>query len=509
MAATLLAIDLGTTSVKCALYTTDGSAVAEANSEYLLDTPHRGWVEVHVDVYWNSICDCLAELWRHAGSEKGEVISLAISAQGETLVPVDAGGTPLRPAIVWLDNRADRESAELAERFPANELYARTGQPEMLSAWPAAKLLWIGRNEPDVAAHTARYLLIEDYLLHRMTGEYVTEGSLATSTCYWDFRTKVWWPEMLDAIGVATDQLPALVEPGAPIGTIRPGAAHELGLPAATLVCAGALDQACGAIGGGAITPGSFSENTGAAVAICATLDAPRLDPAGVVPVHYHGLPDTWMFHTFSAGGIVFKWLRDQLCEPQIAQAEAAGRSSYDLLGDLAATVPPGADGLLMLPHLQGAMAPENNENARGVLLGLTLQHGRAHLVRALMEGIAFVIRRNVDAFRQAGVEISQIRALGGGSRSTVWKQIEADVTGLPVTTLQQPEAGALGAAILAGVGSGIWASPQEAVETTVKEARTFEPDPARREVYDTRFAQYVDAYEALVPQFTLMAQSR
>ncbi len=506
-ARTVLAVDVGTTAVKCALYTVTGEVVASATAEYALSTPANNAVEVDVEVYWAAARDCLAAVWRRAGDSRGRVASLALSAQGETLVPVDATGRALRPAIVWLDNRATEESAELADRFPAERLYAVTGQPEMLAAWPAAKLLWLSRHEPHVADRAARYLLIEDYLLSRMCGEYVVEGSLATSTCYWDITTKSWWPEMLDVLGVGTHQLPAIVEPGAPVGTVRPTIAEELGLDTDTLVCAGALDQACGAIGGGNVAPGGFSENTGAAVAICSTLPAPGRDPRGVVPVHYHGVPDTYMFHTFSGGGIVLKWFRDTLCEPQMEAAARTGQSPYDILGELAAGAPAGSDGVLMLPHLQGAMAPENNENARGVIMGLTLQHTRAHLVRALMEGIAFVVRRNVEAFAAAGIRTSEIRALGGGSRSAVWKQLEADITGVPVVTTQQPDAGALGAAILAGVGVGEFASIDEGVRATVRLAHTYEPDDAHRGVYEERFGQYVGLYESLVPNFSRAAR--
>ena len=215
----ILAIDLGTTAVKGALYSTSGVEVACATQEYELQTAAPGHVEVDVEVYWKSIRDCLGEVWAKAGDRRGEVASLAISAQGETLVPVDASGKALCPAIVWLDNRANQESFELAERFPAAELYARTGQPAMLATWPAAKLLWLARHQPHITQRTARYLLIEDYLLARMTGEYVTEGSLATSTCYWDIATKTWWPAMLDALAVRAEQLPTVVEPGTPVGS--------------------------------------------------------------------------------------------------------------------------------------------------------------------------------------------------------------------------------------------------------------------------------------------------
>jgi xylulokinase len=483
--------------------------VASATREYELQTAAPGHVEVDVEVYWTSIRDCLGDVWAKAGDRRGEVASLAISAQGETLVPVDASGKALCPAIVWLDNRANHESFELAERFPAAELYARTGQPAMLATWPAAKLLWLARHQPHIAQRTARYLLIEDYLLARMTGEYVTEGSLATSTCYWDIATKTWWPAMLDALAVRAEHLPTVVEPGTPVGRVLPAVADELGLEPTTVVCAGALDQACGAIGGGNIAPGGFSENTGAAVAICSTLPELSWDPAGVVPVHYHGIPDTYMFHTFSGGGIVLKWLRDEFCEPQVHAAARDGKNAYDLLGSLAATVEPGADGLLMLPHLQGAMAPENNEHARGVLMGLTLQHTRAHVVRALMEGICFVVRRNVEAFATAGVRTQQIRALGGGSRSPIWKQIEADVAGVPVVTTQQADAGALGAAILAGVGIGEFGSISEGIDATVVVDRIYEPNRANVTRYDELFKSYVALYESLVPNFAVAAGSQ
>jgi sugar (pentulose or hexulose) kinase len=344
--------------------------------------------------------------------------------------------------------------------------------------------------------------LIEDYLLWRLTGEYVTEGSLATSTCYWDFRKKRWWSEMLDVIEVGEVQLPTLVEPGAQVGPILTDVAAELGLPAETIVCAGALDQACGAIGAGNIAAGGFSENTGAAIALCATLDGPYLDPERKIPCHYHGLPDTYMLHTFTGGGVVLRWFRDAFCADIVEIARADRVDAYERLSELAADAPPGADGLVVLPHLQGAMAPENNDDARGVISGLTLGHGRAHVVRAIMESIAFVVRRNVESMRELGVGIESVRALGGGSRSQVWKQIEADVLGVPVTTMEQSDAGTLGAALLTGLAIGWWGTVDEAVEAAVRESRVFEPDARNRELYDEAYGCYLETYEALEPVF-------
>lgn len=499
----LLGIDLGTTALKCAVYDASGACIAEHSVEYGLSTPQQNWVEVDVETYWAALQNALTHILS-ADVDAASITAAAVSAQGETLVPVDAAGTPLRPAIVWLDNRAQREAEELAERF-GDDLYAVTGQPEMLAAWPAAKILWLQRHEPETAARTAHYLLIEDWIIQRLTGEVVTEGSLATSTCYWNFRTKQWWPEMLDALGIDTNQLPTILEPGSNVGPVTAAAAADTGLSTSTQVCTGALDQACGAIGAGNITAGGFSENTGAAVALCATLPEATLDPAAAMPCHYHALPDTYMFHTFTSGGIVLRWFRDQFAEPQLQQAAQTGRDSYDLLGELAASTPAGADGLLLLPYLQGAMAPENNDAASGVLMGLTLQHTRAHVVRAIMESIAFIVRRNVEVMQELDVPISAVRALGGGSRSSVWKQIEADVLGIPVTTMKNLDAGALGAAVLAGVGTGVWDSAADATASMVVEDRTFEPDPQHRAVYEDRYAQFKDTYAALEPVFDTM----
>jgi sugar (pentulose or hexulose) kinase len=495
----LLGIDLGTTALKCALYDLGGNLVGEKNVEYSVLTPHPKWVEMDVETYWLALREALHALWNQSGIDHARVISAGISAQGETLVPIDCDGLPLRKAIVWLDNRAEAEAAELQATF-GDEVYRRTGQPTMMATWPAAKLLWLSRHEPNTAARAAKYLLIEDWLLWRLTGEFVTEGSLVTSTCYWDPSTKQWWPEMLAAIAISADQLPTVVEPGTLVGRIRTAAANDLGLPESLRVCTGALDQACGAIGGGNVVPGHFSENTGAAVALCATVPKMTFDPAGAMPCHYHGLPDTYMMHTFTSGGIVLRWFRDQFCETQLDAAANGGQDCYDILGELATRTAPGADGLLMLPHLQGAMAPENNGAANGAFLGVTLKHERGHFVRAIMESVAFIVRRNIDAIEPLGTRIERVRALGGGSRSPVWKQIEADILGRPVVTMKHSDAGALGAAILGGLGIGIWSDASEAIENVVEEKRVYEPNLGLKALYDDRFETYKQAYAALLP---------
>lgn len=494
----LLGVDLGTTAIKGGLHRLDGSVVAGASREYSLITPSPAVVEVPVATYWGAFTGVVHSLLRDSGVDARRIAAIGLSAQGETLVPVGRDGDALHNAIVWLDNRAKDESAELDDQFGRELTYQVTGQPGMLPAWPAAKILWLARHEPDIFARTAMFLLLEDYFIGRLTGRPACEGSLATSTCYWDFRSRQWWPEMLTAINIDASQLPDLTEPGTPAGQLRPAIAAELGLDPATLVCAGALDQACGAIGVGNVHPGILSENTGTAVALCATLDGPRLDPALRMPCHYHGVPDTYMFHTFTSGGLALRWFRDEFCEADVTNARHASQDAYDLIAKRAASVPPGSDGLVVLPHLQGAMAPDANPEARGVVLGLALHHGRDHLARAILESVAFVIRRNVEVLEELGVRVDSIRASGGGARSRVWKQIEADVTGREVRVTDQPEAATLGACILAGHGAGLYDSIAEAADRMITMTDVFEPAAENAARYDDAYATYRAATIAL-----------
>lgn len=497
----MLSIDLGTTAIKCAVYSRSGELVAERSREYSLSTPTPDRVEVDASVYWDTFRECLFEL-QEAASRAGPIAGIGISAQGETLVLIDSNGEALRPAIVWLDNRASIEAQELNDHFTVSHVYEKTGQPGVGAALPAAKLKWLSRHEPSVMARTWKVLLLEDFFIFRLTGELLCEGSLITTTAYWDFRRKTWWPEMLDAIGISSEMLPAIAEPGTLAGTITQKAATELRLDPETVVCLGALDQACGAIGVGSTRPGVFSENTGAAVALCATVASPVFDPSMRMPCHYHGIPDTWMLHTFTSGGIVLKWFRDVFATSEMQLAPRLGIDAFELIGVQAARVAPGAQGLMMLPHLQGAMSPDANDHARACWIGLSLQHGLPHMARALLESVALVVRRNIEVVEELGQPVASIRASGGGARSAVWKQIEADVTGRPVQTMLHSDAGTLGAAMLTSKALGWFATIQEAEEHFVRVNHTYLPTASNEAVYSELYGAYREATGALVGVF-------
>ena len=498
----ILAFDLGTTALKCTLYNINGDMLAKASEEYQLITPDADSVEMEVETYWQAFKLAVARVLRESGVNPTEIKAMGVSAQGETLILVDRDGKPLRRAIVWLDNRAQKESEILGDTFGHRHAYEITGQVKLVPTWPASKILWLKNHEPETFEKTAKFLLIEDYFLYRLTGEYVTEGSLVTSTCYWNFRTRRWWSEMLEKLGISEKQLPQVRESGEPVGKLRPEIAVELGLGPNIVACTGALDQACGAIGVVNIKPGVFSENTGAALAICATVNQPIIDPADQMPCHYHGLPGLYMLHTFTSGGIVLRWFRDEFATMEMQVGRSSGVDAYDLLGMEAANVAAGCEGLVMLPHLQGAMAPEANPKASGVFYGFTLRHGRNHFTRAIMESVGFIVRRNIEVIEGLGVQVDEIRALGGGARSRIWKQMEADIVGRPVLTTTNEEAATLGAAILAGKAVGLYSSVEEAAGKMIRIKERFEPTLSNRSRYDETFGIYVKLYNALCPIF-------
>lgn len=500
----ILAFDLGTTALKCALHDLNGNVLAKASEEYQLVTPDADSVEMEVETYWQAFKSTVARVLNEWGGDRNDIKALGVSAQGETLLLVDKDGKPLRRAIVWLDNRAQQEADALGDAFGHRHAYEITGQVKLVPTWPASKILWLKSREPQVFEKTAKFLLIEDYFLYRLTGEYVTEGSLVTSTCYWNFRTRVWWTEMLSTLGITEGQLPLYRESGEAVGKLKPDVAAELGLNPNTVACTGALDQACGAIGVGNIKPGVFSENTGAALAICATVNQPILDPGNQMPCHYHGIPGLYMMHTFTSGGIVMRWFRDEFAGMEMQVGRASGLDSYDLMGMQASQVAPGCEGLVMLPHLQGAMAPEANPKASGVFYGFTLRHGKNHFTRAIMEAIGFIVRRNIEVIEGLGVPVKEIRALGGGARSRIWKQIEADIVNRPVLTTTNEEAATLGAAILAGKAVGLYSSVEEAAEKMIQVKERFEPNKSNLAVYDDAFGTYVKLYDALCPLFEM-----
>jgi xylulokinase len=505
----LLGIDAGTTAMKAVLFDQEGHPLGQASQEYQLHTPAPDRAELEPQDYWNACCGCTRGLLAESGVDPRQIAALAISSQGETLVVVDEAGQPLYPAIVWLDNRSQAEANEISAQFEVETVFQVTGQPEITPTWPATKILWLRRRQPQVFERAHKFLLLEDYLLFRFTGRFVANPCLLSSSLLFDIRRKIWWQEMLDCIGITSDRLPEVQESGQAVGVLTSEAASETGLWEGTVVATGGMDQALAALGAGNTHPGLITENTGGALAIVATIEEPTFDPQGGIPCHYHALPDTYYLLPWGqTAGMALRWFRDVFGVEEQEEAARTGANAYDLLTAAAAEAPPGAEGLVALPHLMGAACPEFNPAARGVWFGIGLHHTKAHFVRATLESVAYMLRRNVEILEELGIAVREIRALGGGARSTLWNQIKADVLGVSVVTMTTEEQACLGAAILAGSAVGLYPSPQEATEKLVKVADHWEPDSENKSLYDHRYKLYVRLYENLEDLFTLTRES-
>jgi len=498
-----LGIDAGTTELKAALFTIDGELLGVDRQEYQLITSPNSWIELNPEVYWNACCAAVRNVVAQAQVPPGDIASLAISSQAETLIPVDEAGRPTRHAIVWLDNRATEEAELIGREFSAEEVFHVTGQPEITPTWPACKILWIRRNEPDVFERTAKYLLVEDYLLYRMTGQYVTEYSLQTSSIMLDIIRKSWWQPMLDFVGVTPDSLGRLIEPGGLVAPLTPAAAEALALWTSTVAVGGAINQAMGAVGAGNIMPNVVTETTGGALAVVATLDTPEFDPWRRLPCHYHAIKDTYCLLAWGqTAGMALRWFRDSFFQAEVRDARWGGQDPYDIMTRAAGEVPAGAGGLVALPHLEGAACPEFDPAARGVFYGVALKHTRAHFIRAIMESVAYMLRKNLDIVEELGGEVAEIRSLGGAGRSDVWLQIKADVLQKPVVRVLVEEAACLGAAMVSTVAIGAYPDLREATQHMVILGETFEPNPDHRAVYEDGYQGYLELYERLRPMF-------
>ena len=497
----LLGIDVGTTSLKAGLFSADGQCVGIEREEYTLDTPSVERAQLDANFYWQACVRTITKLLKISAIDISAIAAISVSSQGETLIALDDQGVPLYPAIVWLDSRAGPQAHRLAAQFQ-KQVYEKTGIAEIIPTWPACKILWLKENEPEVFTKTRKFVLVQDYLIYRLTGTFASDGSISCTSLYFDIVQNRWWDEMLDAIGISVDQLPEIFQPGSLIANIQKSAAEETGLSTQTKVVNGGMDQAVGAIGAGNIRAGIISETTGSALAIQVTVENPSMDPHRSIPVYFHSIPGHYLLvPVCPTAGMSLKWFRDQFGQAEIQEGAKNHVDSYDLLTKLAETVPPGSDGLIMLPHLMGAFSPQINPAARGSFTGFTLRHTRAHFIRAVLEGVAFMLMRNVEYIEQAGIPIQEIISTGGGSRSHLWNQIKANVCNKPVITLQNEETGLLGNVILAGTAVHVFASIADGCAKMIKMQEKIDPTEERQD-YLAAYKNYCELDEELAGYF-------
>lgn len=499
----VIGVDIGTTAIKAAIFDAGGQLTGSHTQEYDLLTPAAGIVELAAATYVAAFKAAVAGALAASGLSQEDIVSLGISAQGETLFCLDAEGAPLRNAIVWMDTRANDQSERIETIIGREVIHRTTGQVGMSALWPASKILWLKENEPVTFAATAKFALIEDYFIQLLTGQLVSEDSLLCSTMLWDINTRSYWPQMLSLLGITEAHLPEIRHPGSAIGRISTQAAEAFGLGPQTLVCLGALDQACGAIGVGNVRPGIFSESTGAALTLVAMAERPIIDPSGQMPCFASALPGMYMIHAFSTGGMAIRWFRDTFCAAEMAEEAAGGPNAYAAIDAAVLRTAPGADGLRVLPHLQGSGPPDSDSHAKAVFLNVTLAHRKDHFARGIMEGVTMVLLRMIEATRALGVEVSEVRSLSGGAKSAAWCQIKANASGLSLRTMKTTDyAACLGAAILAGVAAGVWSSVAETATQLATPQDTYTPDPEQKGLYDGMLAEYRRLTRELTPVF-------
>lgn len=499
----VIGCDVGSQGTNSALYGADGTLVASAYEGYDLSFPHPGWAEQDPTVWIQAVRNTIRFLVGGLPDGSSSVKGISFGSQLDGMVVCDAAGDPLRPAMIWMDRRAEAQADGVAERMSPAEFYRCVGA-NLDSSHAAFKALWVRDEEPEVFEKAAHLMPPGSYVLRAACGELAVDYSNASSLALLDPRTRAWSSPVLEATGIDPAMLPRLAPGTEAVGTVTAAFAEATGLRPATVVVVGCGDEMAATLGAGVYAPGEVCDVVGTAEPVCAASSEPREDPTMLVECHPHADPDVWLLENpgFVSGGNL-RWWRDHF-GPEERAAEARGEGdAYDLLATGAAEVPPGAQGLVFLPCMQGAMAPEWNGAARGVVYGLTLAHTRAHLTRAVLEGSAFALRDILEAMVGAGLEVGRLTIVGGGAKGALWRQIKADVTGLPVRVPRSVETTATGAAILAAVGSGVHASVADAVRAFVAyEPEEVQPDAERRLAYDDAYRRYREVYFALKPVF-------
>jgi xylulokinase len=483
----LIGLDVGTTGARAVAIDLDGNVVAVASEEYPLSTPRPGWTEQDPELWWAA---SQVVLKRVASDLREPPLGLGLTGQMHGSVFLDDADRVIRPALLWSDQRTASQCRTITERIGAERLIEITGNPA-ITGFQAPKILWLRENEPDAYARVRRILLPKDYVRLRLTGEYATDASDASGTLLVDLRRRSWSEELLEKLEVPRTWLPVVHEGPDATGALRADVAASTGLPTGLVVAAGGGDNAAAAVGNGIVREGLISSSIGTSGVVFADSEKPRIEPKGRLHAFCHAVPGRYhlMGVTLSAGGSL-RWWRDV----------AGAGLDYDGMASVAAQAPPGSEGLVFLPYLSGERTPHLDPRARGAFVGLTLRHSPSHLTRAVMEGVTYSLGDCLDLMAGLGLPIDEVRATGGGARSPFWRQLQADVFGLPVHRASIEEGPAFGAALLAGVAGGAYRDVFEACSNIRLDPEVTLPDPALHRLYLRYRRAYTDLYTATAP---------
>jgi xylulokinase len=494
----VIGLDIGTTGCKAIIFSDEWEILSQADREYTIQTPKPHWAEQDSEKVWKLAVESLTEA---VGKNKqSPPKALALSVQGEAVIPVDKKGRPIRNAILGMDTRTTEENQWLAETLGPEALFDQTGMP-MHTMNTITKLLWLKRNEPGVWKTANQFLLYEDYFLRRLSGKAFISHCLASRTQMYDLRKSFWAENILDRCEIDTILLAELSpETGGIVGTMNQAVARSLGLENEVALVSGGHDQACASLGSGVVKPGLAMVSTGTAEVVEVAMSSAVLNESlrkGNISVYRHVVPDLYLAMTLNhSGGLLLRWFRDTLCRDKCRQAAETGTDAYDLI---LADACKGPTGIMVLPHFAGAGTPVLDNTSKGAILGMTFATTQADMARAILEGLTFELRTNLELLKNSGIAIDRLHAVGGGAKSDVWLQLKADICQIALSIPQVTEAACLGAAILASVATGIYPDMLSAVKNAVRLARSVEPDTRTSTAYTVRYELYKKLYPQLI----------
>jgi len=496
----LLGIDVGTSATKVALYDFKLTLIDSFSQGYEVETPHPGWSEQHPDIWWEATKACIIKPSKKHNIKL--IKSIGITGQMHGLVLLDLDGKPLRPSIIWCDQRSAVECNEITKLVGKKRLIDITANPA-LSGFTASKIRWIAKHEPDIFARCSHILLPKDYIRYKLSGMFATDMSDASGTQLLDITNRCWSPEMLSILNIKEDQLPKLFEGPQICSFVNEEASQEIGLEIGTPIVAGAGDQAASAIGSGIIQEGAISLTIGSSGVLFATTKKPLIENKGRYNTFCHALPNLWHVMSVTQGaGASLKWFKDQFCDVEIAEAKQKNIDVYDLLSLRASKIPLGSDGVIFLPYINGERSPHLNPHARGIFFGLSSFHNKDHMLRAVFEGISFSLFECFEVMKSNGLLAERLIVAGGGARSDFWMQILADVFTIPMARTDVSDAGTLGCAILAGLGIGVFSSPLEAIKQRIKITSVIYPLDNLKRPYDFVYRKFCKIYKQMKPLF-------
>jgi len=502
-----LGIDIGTSGTKTLAIDERGKIKASATAEYPCHVPQPLWSEQDPHDWWKATVKTVRAVVKQARLKPADVKSIGLSGQMHGSVFLDRHDQVVRRALLWNDQRTAAECDEIERRAGGRKALIRMVANPALTGFTAPKILWLRNHEPKNFERTVRVLLPKDYIRHRLTGEYATEVSDASGMLLLDVARRKWSKPLLSKLELDESLLATCYESEDVTGKLTAATAKELGLSTDCIVVGGAGDCAAGAVGNGIVTRGVLSTSIGTSGVMFVHSEEVKIDPQGRVHTFCHAVRGKWhmMGVTLSAGGSL-QWFRNALCAEVMAKAKRKNVDPYELLTAEAEQVTPGSEGLLFLPYLSGERTPHADPDARGAFVGLTLAHQRGHLARSIMEGVTYSLRESLDIFRELDVPVRQIRASGGGSRSALWRQIQADIFGTKVATINSEEGPGYGVALLAAVGAGAYKNIQEACRATITVESELPADRRAKAFYDRAFKIYQGLYGSLQKDFKRIA---